>query len=497
MPVARSHKLRISQFQPGFSTLKTAQCFFSVYVHCRLTAGQPIIATTSSPLPLPSPSPHRQTALYPWGIMKRSLSSDSEEKTKTKTKTNTKTKTKSPPIPAYHETPSLLDESGQPIWPAPKDQMDRARRFIRECVTAGERTLIVPDKDADGLSSGVILQKTLVMLGLDPGLISVHHLQKGRNIHDESERQAMAAHKPSFIFILDQGSSKSQPVIDGPHRALIIDHHWALDDHFPEGSERITACNSPPVATGSLLTYTLCTGLHEDVARTCDWLCVVGTHGDLGNSLKWKPPFPDMTATFKTYTKKALNGVVSLVNAPRRTPLFNVAAAWDALSTAPAPADVLKNTVLQKARVEVNGEVERCTHTAPKFSADGRIAYFRITSAAQVHPVIATRWAGHLRSPKLEVVLVANDGYMPGMVHFSCRVPNSAKTRDPPVDILEVLRGIADAAPDATFRDRLGESFAKGHKMASGGVVTDDMFEEFVKLLQSSRQSGGTTADGT
>ncbi|KAI1825923.1 DHH phosphoesterase [Xylaria intraflava] len=359
--------------------------------------------------------------------------------------------------------------------------------------SAKQRTLIVPDKDADGLSSGVILQTTLELLGLDPSLISVHLLQKGCNIHDESERKAMAEYEPAFIIVLDQGSRKSPPVIDRPHRALIIDHHWALGDSFPEGSEYVTACNSPPVATSSLLTYHLCLGLHEDVESTCDWLCVMGTHGDLGTALKWEPPFPDMKTTFKAYTKKALNTAVSLINAPRRTSTFDVAAAWDALATASAPADLLKDPMLQAARAEVNAEVERCTHTAPRFSADGRIAVLRIKSMAQVHPVIATRWAGHLQGPNLEAILVANEGYLPGRVYFSCRIPRSAKGRDPPVNIIELLQGIAESAPDATLRERLGESFARGHKEASGGVVPKAEFEEFLDILEIGKKPGRTS----
>ncbi|KAJ0323734.1 hypothetical protein COL5a_008093 [Colletotrichum fioriniae] len=256
--------------------------------------------------------------------------------------------------------------------------MEAARSFIRECVSAGKPTLIVPDKDADGLTSGVILERTLVLLGLDPSLITAYLPPKGHNIHDEASRAEMTSLKPTYIFILDQGSRSSPPLIDDPHRA----------------------CDSPPVATTSLLTYLICLGLHKSVREACDWLCVMGTHGDLGNTLKWEPPFPDMKFTFKTYTKKALNDAVSLINAPRRTA-----------------------SSLLAARAEVNAEVERCTHTPPKFSADGRIAVFRINSKAQVHPVIATRWAGHLSSSKLEVVLVANEGYLPDMVNFSCRVP--------------------------------------------------------------------------
>ncbi|KAI0404638.1 DHH family protein [Xylaria palmicola] len=421
--------------------------------------------------------------------MKRSASSVSG--------TTSKAKRQRLQVPEYHLTPSLRDESGDAIWPAPKDQVENARRFIRECVAAKKRTLIVPDKDADGLTSGAILQKTLVLLGLDPGLIAAHLLQKGRNIHDESEREAMEAHEPAFIFILDQGSRRSPPVINAAHRALIIDHHWALDGDFPEGSEHVTACHSPPVATSSLLTYHICSALHEEVTSTCDWLCVMGTHGDLGNTLKWEPPFPDMKTTFKTYTKKALNEAVSLINAPRRTSAYDVPAAWAALTAAAAPADLLKNPMLLSARAEVNAEVERCTHTAPKFSADAKIAVFRISSAAQVHPVIATRWAGHLQSPRLEVVLVANEGYLPGVVNFSCRVPRSARARSPPVDIIEVLRGIAAKAPDPTLRQRLGESFARGHKEASGGIVPKAEFEEFLAILEIGKKPGRTSPKKT
>ncbi|KAI1760058.1 DHH phosphoesterase [Hypoxylon sp. FL1150] len=415
--------------------------------------------------------------------MKRSASSISKATPRAK-----KSRTE---VPEYHSTPSVKDESGEAIWPAPKAQIEQARKFILDCASSKKKTLIVPDKDADGLTSGSILQKTLVLLGLAPDLISAHLLQKGSNIHDERERTAMAAHEPAYIFILDQGSRKSRPVIDSPHKALVIDHHWALEDDFPEGSVHVTACNSPPVATSSLLTYHICNELHEQVHSSCDWLCAMGTHGDLGNTLKWEPPFPDMKATFKTYTKKAVNEAVSLINAPRRTATYDVPAAWAALTAAGSPSDLLKTQSLLAARAEVNAEVERCTHTAPKFSGDAKIAVFRISSAAQIHPVIATRWAGHLQSPKLEVILVANEGYLPGMVNFSCRIPRSARAKDPPVNIIEVLKGIAERAPNPTLRERLGESFARGHKEASGGIVPKAEFEELMDILEIGKKPEG------
>ncbi|OHE91061.1 DHH family protein [Colletotrichum orchidophilum] len=389
-----------------------------------------------------------------------------------------------PAVPEYHLTPSVRGDDGEIVWPAPEVKLEAARAFIRECVSAGKPSLIVPDKDADGLASGAILERTLVLLGLDPSLITAYLPPKGQNIHVETCRSDMASHKPTYIFVLDQGSRSSPPLIDGPHRGIVIDHHHALENDHPQDALHITACDSPPVATSSLLTYLICRDLHEGVQGACDWLCVMGTHGDLGNNLKWEPPFPDMKSTFKTYTKKALNDAVSLINAPRRTASYNVPSAWKALCASNSPKELLNNKYLLAARAEVNAEVERCTHTPPKFSADGRIAVFHISSEAQVHPVIATRWAGHLSSSKLEVVLVANEGYLPGMVNFSCRIPRCARAKEPPVNIIEVLEGVAARAKDSTLRERLGSSFARGHKEASGGIVSKAEFDELIAVLE-------------
>ena len=101
--------------------------------------------------------------------------------------------------------------------------------------SAQKSTLIVPDKDADGLSAGVIIHRTLTKLGLDEKHLDVHLVQKGSNIHDETERQLMLEKKPRFVIVLDQGSRGGQPVINDPEtQSLLIDHH--LSDDFPEGA---------------------------------------------------------------------------------------------------------------------------------------------------------------------------------------------------------------------------------------------------------------------
>ena len=79
--------------------------------------------------------------------------------------------------------------------------------------------------------------------------------------------------------------------------------------------------------------------------------------------------------------------------------------------------------------------------------------------------------------------MVANNGYLPGMVNFSCRVARCARSRDPPVNIIASLKAVADL--DTTdLVERMGESFARGHKEASGGIIPATEFEELMALMR-------------
>ena len=79
--------------------------------------------------------------------------------------------------------------------------------------------------------------------------------------------------------------------------------------------------------------------------------------------------------------------------------------------------------------------------------------------------------------------MVANSGYRPGYVNFSCRIARCARSRDPPVNIIASLKAAADLDTGDLVR-RMGESFARGHKEASGGIVPATEFEELMQLMQ-------------
>jgi hypothetical protein len=91
--------------------------------------------------------------------------------------------------------------------------------------------------------------------------------------------------------------------------------------------------------------------------------------------------------------------------------------------------------------------------------------------------------AGHLKSKALEIVMVANYGYLPGKVNFSCRIARCARDRDPPVNIIESLKAVAGLGTTDLVQ-RLGSSFARGHKEASGGILNTAEFEELCLLMK-------------
>ncbi|KAL9932718.1 hypothetical protein V8E36_008417 [Tilletia maclaganii] len=419
-------------------------------------------------------------------------------------------------------------------WPAPATALRDAERFILQCARAGEKVLLVPDKDADGLSAGAILYRTLCALGLDESLLSVHLMNKGNHPGSAAEREAMSGYGAKWIIVLDQGSREGPALVDGAElgwewedeagdaesnrvHTMVLDHHFLADplQGGPRGALLVNASHSEPVATTALLTWHICRPLltrartdtnrmggaglsDEEAGDRIDWLCLLGTMGDLSVNVKWDPPFPDMKAQIKRYSKKKLGTAIALLNAPRRTPAFDTITAWRVLLHSDSPATIADGlgtpspsssttpsatfaqdlARLFAARSAVAAETERCTHTPPKFSRDGRVALLRIQSGFQVHPSIATRWSGTLRgAKKLQAVMCANDGYSDappsskadgtdggqgaaavddlddhrtgGMTHFSCRIAQAAKSRGEDPNLIELLHDYA--ARDPTF----------------------------------------------
>ena len=103
---------------------------------------------------------------------------------------------------------------------------------------------------------------------------------------------------------------------------------------------------------------------------------------------------------------------------------------------------------MREARREVNAAMAEAKKHAPLFA--GQVALIRIHSSYQIHPLIAQIWRSRL--PKY-VVMVANDGYRPGHVHFSVRGQQ--------INVLDFLSSVHISDGDGAY--------GHGHDQASGG----------------------------
>lgn len=309
------------------------------------------------------------------------------------------------------------------------------------------RVLVFHDFDADGVTAAIVLQRTLERLGFT-NVVRLATMRE-RDAWSAANRARIAETRPHTIFVLDLGS-RNEALVDGA-RCCIIDHH--RPDGIPPGALLLTAYNWDPIPNTSLLVYDLCAPLAD--IEDLDWIAAIGALSDVGE----RAPFPLLASVRKRYTMSDLKEATALVNAARRASDHQPENAARALLAHATPRELVRSEsaevlALRSAREEVQREMAEAKKAAPKFA--GNVALIRVRSRCQVHPVIAQIW--RTRLPKY-IVLVANDGYLPGRVNFSAR---SA----PDVDLIDFLR--------ANGVD------ARGHDQATGGSVT---FEEWDALL--------------
>lgn len=318
------------------------------------------------------------------------------------------------------------------------------------------RVVIFHDSDADGVTSGVVLYRTLERLGFTSLVLAAP--TRERDAWSQSNRAIVAAHAPHTLFVLDLGSRDEAPH-DGA-RTMFIDHH--RPDGLPPGASLISAYEWDPIPNTSLIVFDVCSPLVD--VGDLDWIAAIGAVSDVGE----RAPFPLLTAVRQRHRMSDLKEATTLINAARRASRYQPETAVQALLDHVDARELVTSSsaavaALREAREEVKRELGEAKKSAPKFA--GNVALIRVHSPVQVHPVIAQIWRSRL--PKY-IVIVANDGYIPGRVNFSMRTATG-------INLLDFLRGID-----------LGEgegSYARGHDQATGGSLPLDRWNMLLGAL--------------
>jgi single-stranded DNA-specific DHH superfamily exonuclease len=354
------------------------------------------------------------------------------------------------------EATEALETRTATAWPTDPAALAAGRAFL--AAAAHGPVAVAADRDVDGLTAAVLVQRALGRLGASA--VTVIPVRKGEHVHAEPMRERLWAARPDALVVVDAGSRAGAILPRVP--TLVIDHHQPSGG--PDGALLVSAYGHEPVASTSVLAYELARGL-VDVADL-DWLALLGAVADLGTEL----PFPAMAAALRRHRRTAVTGAVALLNAARRAGDEDVAVALRVLAAAPGPAAIASGQaegveVLRACRAHVQAEVTRWGRTAPR--RHGPLSVVRISSPAQIHPLLAARWMRRLRGT---VVLVANDGYLPGRVNFAMRTTLDA-------NLVDWLRSV----PAGTMRGE-GE-WGHGHPRATGGSLSPDDFERLLDAL--------------
>ena len=298
------------------------------------------------------------------------------------------------------------------------------------------------------MTSGVVLQRTLERLGFRDVQRAIPNRE--RDAWTEANRALVAATEPRALFVLDLGV-RGEPLLPGV-ATCFIDHH--RPSAIPPDAIVISAYTWDPIPNTSIIVYELCEGVAD--VDDLDWIAAIGALSDLGE----RAPFDLLAKVKKRYTMKDLKEATALVNAARRASEYQPEVAARALLDHASPRELVTSATiepLRAAREEVNREMALAKMAAPKFS--GQVALIRVRSRCQVHPLIAQIWRSRL--PKY-IVIVANDGYLPGRVNFSMRSAAGINL----IDFLE-----------ANGLD------ARGHDQATGGSLPADGFAALLVRL--------------
>lgn len=317
-------------------------------------------------------------------------------------------------------------------------------------------TTVLCHSDADGVAAGAIMYETLKRLGFKRLTILV--TGKGENAYTPKTKERTAATHPATLFVLDLGCREIPVVPNVP--TLFIDHHRPLG--VPPRGTLISSYTWEPIPNASLMAYRLCSKVGN--VSDLDWVAAVGTLSDLGD----KASFDIVPQAKKKYKAKWMREATTLINAARRSSSGDAETALWAILKASHPREIVEGETpeakrLWEYRTEVKVAFTEAKRAGPKFS--GQVALVRVSSPCYVHPLVAQIW--RTRLPKY-IVMVANDGYLPGFVAFSMRTSGE-------VNVLDFLAGIELDVAEGYL--------GYGHDQATGGVIPVAAWNELLRKL--------------
>lgn len=305
--------------------------------------------------------------------------------------------------------------------------LEAGRAWLRR---HGERALVVPHGDADGLAAASVLAR---LTGAN-----VRHVETPWN-------GDLAADRPTILA--DWGVRH----VSVPSDVLYVDHHAD-----PEPVDGVVVHSSGRAVTTSSLAWRL-----ANCPKELAWLAALGAVGDLGAGALGRDGVPNAGSA------SSLRRLATLVSAPGRLRDGPISDALAVLDESPGPKEALSHPVverLERVRSEVDAHRRAGLRSPPEIGPGAGL--IRLNLPARVHSQVASAWTRRL-APR--IVVVANSGWKNGLVSFVVR---SAA----PLDLRAWLRGLYEPPPGSG-------DYGRGHPRATGGSLVPEVFEAFARRL--------------
>lgn len=162
-------------------------------------------------------------------------------------------------------SPKLADLADPFDLPEMREAVDRLVRALKE----KEKILIVGDYDVDGITSTVILRRTLTLLGNEPAHVTPRRKDEGYGLTQAVLERGLTLTSPGLVIALDCGTNSKEErglLAEREIDLLVVDHHQAKTE-LPED------------------TILLNPHLHEDCGEPWRHLCTAGLTFKLAHGL--------------------------------------------------------------------------------------------------------------------------------------------------------------------------------------------------------------------
>lgn len=338
-----------------------------------------------------------------------------------------------------------------------------------EKITPKDKAAIIHDTDPDGISSAVIISKTLERLNKKKPVL--RQTIEGKLITKEL-REKLKKKGITKLIVLDisfEQDTTNLEKLSSKIDVLIIDHHKIYSKKKIKNvllvKPQLLSKILPHEYCTAKLSYDLCSTLTD--IKDLDWIAATASIADIAH----KPWMPWIKKVFKKYKirikkdlfKTKLGQIAAMISSAEVTDKKNIKKCFDALYEAKKPKQAFKKELV-KIKKSVDKELKKLIKNFKKVKAIESLHIYEIESKVEGIKSPLSTILG-LKYPHKTIIIVSKQWP---------KVKISARQGDKKLAVNSLLETAVEGLP---------ESNAGGHTPSAGATIRIKDYQKFKKQL--------------